>query len=819
MTCISMNFSSNLTRCVGLYLVLFFLLITNMMAENIELIRDGKAHGVIYVSDINSEGSITDALDLAVEELNGHLQRMSGVELEVQRVKDSSQVQGPGIVLGAVAVQMGAKPEKTSMSHEGFRLLTKDGLVLIGGESDDGVLFGVYTLLREFGCDWVFPGEIGIVAPEQKTLTVVKIDRSEAPGAAIRTQWYGGGRKAVSEEEEADFIQWQRRQGRGEYEHPALKARGHYWNTVIRKHKEEFDANPSMYALVKLPSGALVRKGPQVESTHPRVIELIAQDIRDLFEKNKWPHDKAVGFPIGPADGSSFSYSEESRKANVDRIDPMSGREDVSDLMVLIANKVLEALGDEYPNVYLGYYIYAQYSQYPVRYKPHPRIVPVFASINYSRVYSSVDPRSKMRATHRKAVEQWAKLAKEQGNYMISRDFNYNLADGMSPITKLRFWGEEIPFYHKAGVFAYIVNSSKDWANSAAQSYVLQRLMWNPELDWKQLLSEYCEKAYGAAAAPMEAYYLGLVETQGNARQEAGSFHVLPLIFDETFVEESRKRLEEALKAAGTDADRERVGFVREGFRSLELYLEYFQAAIAFDFTKAKRLIGEMKAHQERMIKRNSQLASRGGGRYIERFLEDFAENAERYSSGDYQIVERLPDALPTLFDPNQIGEDMEYFHPAIEGETWIRTKTFSSTWDAQGLGNLRGGKRGGAVWYKHQFLLETKPASLALFLGGFDDEARVWMNGKFIGSSGRQFSKSAVFDVSDTIQEGNNSVTIEVVRNSWLNELGTGGLLRPSFFFTGPQLEKPANVLPEEIAEELRKQQLEMSEEGEQAY
>ena len=101
-----------------------------------------------------------------------------------------------------------------------------------------------------------------------------------------------------------------------------------------------------------------------------------------------------------------------------------------------------------------------------------------------------------------------------------------------------------------------------------------------------------------------------------------------------------------------------------------------------------------------------------------------------------------------------------------------------------------------GAVWYRSTFKMPKidKSQSPGLFLGGFDDEARVWLNGVPIGASKIGFSKPAEFDLSRAIKPvGDNLLTIEIVRNSDTNELGTGGLLRPSFIFVGPKLTKPA--------------------------
>src|SRR5690606_3353242 len=112
-----------------------------------------------------------------------------------------------------------------------------------------------------------------------------------------------------------------------------------------------------------------------------------------------------------------------------------------------------------------------------------------------------------------------------------------------------------------------------------------------------------------------------------------------------------------------------------------------------------------------------------------------------------------------------------------------IRTRTISTTWDAQGLAGLRSG----AVWYRHHFTLpaDLQGEPIGLFIGGVEDEARVWINGRYLGTIGRAFSKPAVFDLTDGLAStGDNVLAIQVVRNSAANEIGLGGIIRPCYLF-----------------------------------
>jgi hypothetical protein len=84
-------------------------------------------------------------------------------------------------VLGELAQKLGATPQYDTTMKESFRLLTREGCVLIGGESIYGVSHGVYELLRLLGCDWIFPGKEGEIIPRRETVVVVPLDLAKKP--------------------------------------------------------------------------------------------------------------------------------------------------------------------------------------------------------------------------------------------------------------------------------------------------------------------------------------------------------------------------------------------------------------------------------------------------------------------------------------------------------------------------------------------------------------------------------------------------------------------------------------------------------------
>ena len=133
----------------------------------------------------------------------------------------------------------------------------------------------------------------------------------------------------------------------------------------------------------------------------------------------------------------------------------------------------------------------------------------------------------------------------------------------------------------------------------------------------------------------------------------------------------------------------------------------------------------------------------------------------------------------------------MGFQNPEVRDHSWMMTKTWSSSWEAQGLGPYRQG----AVWYRQRFELPKtgEGEGIGLFIGAVEDEIHVWCNGQYVGR-GRGFIRPFAFDLTAHVRPGgDNLLALQVVRRGMLNELWQGGLLYPSFVFAGPRLDQPA--------------------------
>ena len=760
-------------------------------AKGLTIVKNGKAAAVIYVTtpiadkgipyrEKNAERTPREllakqVLRTAVDDLNYHIKKMSGAKLEVKLEK------APAAGIPAIVLQTG-KGEQDE-----FFIDSKKDRVTITGCDGFAIANGIYEMLSRLGCDWVFPGPTGEVIPKKSTVATGIYSISSKPDFAVRCPWYpdNGSRSKHSMYELKNFNLWKLRNKMQitRYNHPLVMIGGHVSDALIKKYKPLFDKNPDMYALVRNIDGSFVRRGPQLETTNPKVLDMIEGYIRDMFKKRNWPKDKKVCIGVGPADGGGYSESIESQMASSGRLDPATGNKDFTDLQVLLCNTLLERLEKEFPNLHLGFYLYSNHADYPVRYKPHPKIVLVIADISYSRLHSTLEENSKTRRFYKSILEKW----KGSPNVKFFRGYNWNLAENILPYSKLIMWADDLPFYKSLNVQGVYNETTKGTSNLAIGNYIEAKMLWDTKLQWRDVLKQFCRNAYGKAAAPMEKYYTEVTMRQSKSGMEAGSFHAFRLIYDLKFVKQARKWFAQARELAETDLEKERIRIAELSLNTLEDHLKFKQAFNNFEFAKAKALFDKIMSDLKVEINKKQNIVSPGGYSYFKRFHQDPVDQAYKYSQPPYSIVYKIPDRLKTMFDQFNAGNTMGYYSSKINDTYCLTTSTFNTTWDAQGLM----GFRSGSVWYRIP-VPKLNTQSAGLFVGGADNIVRVWCNDQYIGM-GRGFARPFTFDLTGLLnKDGENFLVIQVQRRG-NSEIGTGGIVYPCFIFTGPQLEKRA--------------------------
>jgi len=167
-------------------------------AAPLVLVKDGKP-----VSRIVIPSQAIESQRRAAEELQYHIEKMSGARLEVasadQAPRDAREaliLVGQSPLVAELGVETGKLDYETVVirtvgnrlilaGEDGLALRFAGGKVMDGAEGRDrrnGTLHAVYGFLQDqLGCRWIWPGESGEVIPLRKTIEVGEMDVQETP--------------------------------------------------------------------------------------------------------------------------------------------------------------------------------------------------------------------------------------------------------------------------------------------------------------------------------------------------------------------------------------------------------------------------------------------------------------------------------------------------------------------------------------------------------------------------------------------------------------------------------------------------------------
>jgi hypothetical protein len=169
---------------------------------------------------------------------------------------------------------------------------------------------------------------------------------------------------------------------------------------------------------------------------------------------------------------------------------------------------------------------------------------------------------------------------------------------------------------------------------------------------------------------------------------------------------------------------------------------------------------------------------------FTKRFWGGTVESGYRCVTGGSEIVVELPDEWQFMLDPLNGGEALGFHKPGMGDRNWTTLRTKSDSWSNQGLRYYKG-----EAWYRTRFDVPKKYGGreLRLWLGGIDDQAKAWINGKALPELSRgaaPIGRPWEFDASKAVRAAEPNVIVVKVSNRAVNELGTGGITGPAMIY-----------------------------------
>ncbi|MBQ6819621.1 MAG: DUF4838 domain-containing protein [Clostridia bacterium] len=124
--------------------------------------------------------------EFAAEELAKYYAKITG---QILLRHKTLQQQGTPIVLGSPAFikeVLGVAVPTEKLRYDGYWILSDDQKIAVSGLEKRSVLYGVYRLLEDVGCKWMFPGPEGEILPKTKTLQFKQGEIIDNPDFEVR---------------------------------------------------------------------------------------------------------------------------------------------------------------------------------------------------------------------------------------------------------------------------------------------------------------------------------------------------------------------------------------------------------------------------------------------------------------------------------------------------------------------------------------------------------------------------------------------------------------------------------------------------------
>ncbi len=487
---------------------------------------------------------------VAVEDMARVVAEMSGAAIPV--VADGSKRKaGPEIHVGATSFAEGSGLVPTGLPVNGYRIATAEeageARLVIVGPTYQGICHGIYDVLaNELGVCWGMPAPIFEDIPRRLTVELPAIDRTEQPAFGFRV-WSGNDPAWIRRNRVDD----------GSRQLPYY-GHGHNLHNVITP--DEHGDHPEYFALIDGERQIPEKRdgsGPQPCLTHPDVIRITIEKVREFFDQNP----DVSTYSLCPCDSARFCRCP--KCSELDDITPeYRGRRMNSESYFYYVDAVARELLKTHPDRCLGVYAYWTTETLPTRTGRLTENVVVYLTQDSSQYY---DPAYEKR--DHEILENWSKAAHHLAVYCY-----YGLG-WFPPRVYPSVAARTIPYLPTVGVKGFYCETYPYWAHIGAQLYLATKVLWDTDTDPKAALDDWYERMFAEAAPEMRDYYETVERGWMERTREGKWFLGLDWLCEQLneWPSEARERSWEkinvAYDAARDDKTRRRVNYVRTGHR------------------------------------------------------------------------------------------------------------------------------------------------------------------------------------------------------------------------------------------------------------
>ena len=434
-----------------------------------------------------------ETVRFAASELQKYLLQATGAAIPY--FADCCPMRGPEIRLGAKV--RGETAEETGMHSEGFCIRSAGEHITITAPTSRGVLYGVYRFLEIFCNFRCFTKDVETI----DTFDVLKIELDEIkeePAFDFREAYF---RDAFN----GDFC------AKNHFNSSLAdlsKARGgrmkwfnfHHSFVDLVNPNIYFEEHPEYFSLVDGERMAL----SQLCLTNPEVLDVAEKTLRGWIENNP----ECTVFSVAQNDNYRCCECPSCQALTEEEGSPAGP-------VIHFVNKLADRIKDDYPHVLLHTFAYKHTVPAPRHVVARDNVIVRLCSFTCKyhkpfEVLAKEDPGSDD-AVFVNALQDW----KAHASQIYVWDYATNFHNYLQPFFHFHTMAENIRYFKREGVRGMLEQGNFAYGGGAAmddlKSYIIGRLLWNPDSDVDDEMQRFFKAVYGEAA-PYMAQYVELME-------------------------------------------------------------------------------------------------------------------------------------------------------------------------------------------------------------------------------------------------------------------------------------------------------------------
>ncbi|MDD2706643.1 MAG: DUF4838 domain-containing protein [Verrucomicrobiae bacterium] len=424
----------------------------------------------------------------AARDLRYHLELLSGQCLPILKDSDAMGDKRAFLVVGKSRLleDWKVKVDWNRLGKEGICIKTSGPhLILAGGQR--GALYACSTLLEDYlGVRWLSAD--CTVFPKRGTFDLKGIDKTYVPPLEYREPSSIAGRDgnwAAHNKVNGYRVKVSEKQG-GRIDYRGFV---HTFKVLVPPEKY-FKGHPEYYAENE---GQRHHEKAQLCLTNPEVENIVVEEVKRWLRET--PDASIVS--VSQNDGSLAGCQCAKCKAIDDEEGSPSGS------LLRFVNRVAERVEGEHPHVAIDTLAY-RYSRFPPKItKPRANVIVRLCSIECS--FDRPLEANKQDRAFCEDIVGWSRICRR----LYVWDYVTNFRHYLLPHPNLRVLKPNIQFFIKNGVkgiFEQGNGRSPGGELAELRTWLLAKLLWNPDADFNELLQTFLDGYYGAAAPYLRQY-------------------------------------------------------------------------------------------------------------------------------------------------------------------------------------------------------------------------------------------------------------------------------------------------------------------------